>query len=519
MVTSAVATLAVILPPVINVQPLSQLSAVSNSVTFTVGLSQGTSPAYQWRQNGTAISGATRSSLTLASVAWGSAGTYSVVVTNSAGSQTSAGATLIVQQAVFTFFDGFENYQHGSVDNNTSGGPNANAADPWWALSTAAHGWVTNANNGVSPHGGTNMLGTAGFQLDDYLNLLYRLNAGQTYYGNFLCDWWFYDPYGETNSSGATNSQEYLAVCQYLPVSTTGDTSSFTTYNQRLSLGVYNGNTGYNYSNYQARIIGGSGSFGSANSWYNTATLRSVGWHHARIILGIPNPSTLIAPIWMYIDNMTNATVTSLNSTNASGFNLIELNHDMSSAAGAGWYYDDLTFRAANDPWIIEPPVSQTVDLGQPASFTTVAVGTAYQWQFNGNNLDGATTSAYTLASVAATNAGSYACVITGHQRRPGHQPGRLDRASAAHDCRPAPKPDRDPGPKRRIQRHPRRRHPLELPMAVQQRAPLRRDGQRLHCRQRAVHQCRQLLGRGHQSRGQPHQFECLADRPGAALD
>ena len=71
MVTSAVATLTVILPPVINVQPLSQLSAVSNSVTFTVGLSQGTSPAYQWRQNGTAISGATQSSLTLASVVLG----------------------------------------------------------------------------------------------------------------------------------------------------------------------------------------------------------------------------------------------------------------------------------------------------------------------------------------------------------------------------------------------------------------------------------------------------------------
>jgi hypothetical protein len=114
----------------------------------------------------------------------------------------------------------------------------------------------------------------------------------------------------------------------------------------------------------------------------------------------------------MYLDNMTNATVASPG-TNL-GFNLIELNHDMSATAGSGWYYDDFTFRAANDPWIVEQPLSQTVRLGQSASFTTVAVGTAYQWQFNGNNINAATTSADSIASVAATNVGSYACVITG---------------------------------------------------------------------------------------------------------
>lgn len=416
MVTSSVATLAVILPPIINVQPVSQLAAVSNSVTFTVGLSQGTSPAYQWRQNGTPISGATQSSLTLASLTWGNAGTYSIVVSNIADSQTSANATLIIQQAAFTFFDGFESYNKGSLDNTTTGGPNPTS--PWWGLNTSAQSWVTNANGGVTPHGGSQMAGAASHQ--SYINLLYRMNAGQTYYGNFMCDWWFYDPYG--TGTGATSSQEYLAICQYAPVSTTSDTSSFSAYNQRMSLGTYNGTTGYNYSNYQARNIGGTGTFGSGNSWYNTTTFRSVGWHHARVVVGIPNASNY-APVWMYIDNMLNATVTSPG-TNL-GFNLIELNH-YSSAAGSGWYYDDLTFRAANDPWIIEQPVSQAVNLGQPASFTTVAVGTAYQWQFNGNNINGATTSAYSIASVAATNAGSYACVITGTNGTITTSPGAL---------------------------------------------------------------------------------------------
>ena len=171
--------------------------------------------------------------------------------------------------------------------------------------------------------------------------------------------------------------------------------------------GAYN-TTGYNVSYYQARIMGGAGTFGSGTSWYNATTPRSVGWHHARIVVGIPNVSALMAPVAMYIDNMTNATVTGT-ATNAA-FNLIEMNH----ANGYSGYYDNLTFRAANDPWIVEQPVSMSAAPGQPASFSTVAVGTGYQWQFNGNNIAGATTSAYSLASVAATNFGSYTCAITG---------------------------------------------------------------------------------------------------------
>jgi sugar lactone lactonase YvrE len=406
-ITSAVATLTVVLPPIINVQPASQVSAVSNSVTFSVGLSQGTSPAYQWSQNGTAISGATLSSLTLASISWSSAGTYSVVVSNLAGSQISADATLIVQQASFSFFDGFETYNKGALEDTATGTPNPTSI--WWGLNSSAQSWVTNANGGVTPHGGSQMAGAAALSKQSYINLLYRMNAGQPYYGNFMCEWWFYDPYG-TSSTGANASQEYIALCSYFPVSTTGDTSSFTAYNQRMSLGTYNG-SGFNNSTYQARIMGGSGgNFGSGNSWYNTST-RSVGWHHARVVVGIPNVAALTAPVAMYIDNMITPTVAST-ATNAA-FNLIEVNH-YSSAAGTGWYYDDLTFRADNDPWIVEQPVSSSAAPGQPASFTTVAVGTGYQWQFNGNDISGATTSAYSIASVAATNFGSYACVISG---------------------------------------------------------------------------------------------------------
>jgi hypothetical protein len=73
------------------VAPQSQTAAVGNSATFSVALSG--SPTYQWQQNGTAIPGATGSTLVLQPVQPASAGSYTVVVN---GSITSAPAVLTV---------------------------------------------------------------------------------------------------------------------------------------------------------------------------------------------------------------------------------------------------------------------------------------------------------------------------------------------------------------------------------------------------------------------------------------
>ncbi len=417
-VTSSTATLTILVPPVISTQPQSQLTFVGSNVTFTVGLSQGTNVTYQWQQNGSAISGATLSSYSISPVQWANAGSYSVVVTNGAGSATSTTAMLVVQQTPQNFFDGFETYNLGCIDNNFSGGPNANpATDPWWGLSTSVpKGGVTNASTGITPHAGSQMLGlvnTAQAVQQDYMNLMSRLNSGSNYYGNILCDWWFYDPYGSA-ASGATNYQDYLALYNSPNASPTSDYTTLVlgTPTQRMSLGAFNQSTGYNYSNYQARIIGGTGgTFGSGNSWYNTTTVRSVGWHHARILLGIADVSNN-APVWMYIDNMTNAAVASI-TDGAFGINLIELNHEMFKAGFYG-YFDDLNFQVANDPWIVEQPQNATIVAGNSTTLTTVAIGTGFQWQLNGNPISGATSSAYTIPSATANDLGSYTCVITG---------------------------------------------------------------------------------------------------------
>lgn len=85
--------------PAITTQPTSQTVTVGSSVTFTVAASGTTPLSYQWRFNGSNISGATSASYTITNVRTSNAGSYSAVVTNSVGSATSNAATLTVNTA------------------------------------------------------------------------------------------------------------------------------------------------------------------------------------------------------------------------------------------------------------------------------------------------------------------------------------------------------------------------------------------------------------------------------------
>ena len=87
--------------PSIMSQPANQAVTAGQTATFSVTAS-GTAPmSYQWRKNGTNITGATSSSYTTpATTTTDSSSTFSVVISNSAGSVTSNNATLTVNQAV-----------------------------------------------------------------------------------------------------------------------------------------------------------------------------------------------------------------------------------------------------------------------------------------------------------------------------------------------------------------------------------------------------------------------------------
>jgi len=75
-------------PISIGAQPASRTVEVGDRVAFVVGAS-GTSPSYQWRFNGADITDATDAAYAIASAQTTNAGSYSVVVTNTANAVTS----------------------------------------------------------------------------------------------------------------------------------------------------------------------------------------------------------------------------------------------------------------------------------------------------------------------------------------------------------------------------------------------------------------------------------------------
>ena len=89
-----------VIAPAITSQPTSRTVTAGTATTFTVGATGTASLAYQWRKNGNAISGATAAVYTILAVTLADAGNYSVTISNSAGSVTSATAVLTVTTVV-----------------------------------------------------------------------------------------------------------------------------------------------------------------------------------------------------------------------------------------------------------------------------------------------------------------------------------------------------------------------------------------------------------------------------------
>lgn len=96
-VTSAVATLTVLVAPEIIADPQDLTVTNGSSATFTV-TATGTAPLrYQWFFNGTPLAAATNAAYTRAAAQPGDAGFYSVVVSNVVGAVASGEAELVVQ--------------------------------------------------------------------------------------------------------------------------------------------------------------------------------------------------------------------------------------------------------------------------------------------------------------------------------------------------------------------------------------------------------------------------------------
>lgn len=94
--TSNAATLSVVVPPSITTQPTSLTLNQGQTASFSV-VATGTTPlSYQWKKDGTNLTGAIAAAYSIASALPGDAGSYTVTVSNGAGSVISNTVTLSV---------------------------------------------------------------------------------------------------------------------------------------------------------------------------------------------------------------------------------------------------------------------------------------------------------------------------------------------------------------------------------------------------------------------------------------
>jgi Concanavalin A-like lectin/glucanases superfamily/Immunoglobulin domain len=88
------------MPPTITNQPMNQFVTVGQTASFLVSAAGSRPLSYVWRLNGDSVSGATNSALTIQSVQFTNAGTYSVMISNAYGSTVSSNAMLTVRAPI-----------------------------------------------------------------------------------------------------------------------------------------------------------------------------------------------------------------------------------------------------------------------------------------------------------------------------------------------------------------------------------------------------------------------------------
>jgi len=425
--TSSAATLTVNPAPVaptITTQPVSQTVAAGANVSFTVA-ANGTAPlSYQWRLDGANISGATSATLNLTSVTTGQAGSYTCFVTNSAGSTTTAGATLTVNTP--------PSITTQPINQSVTAGANVSFTVAASGTPPLSYQWRL---------GGVNISGATSATLD-----LASVTTSQA--GSYTCV--VTNVAGSATSSAATFTVTALPVA---PTITLQPTSQTVALGANVSFSV--AASGTSPFSYQWQLNGAnlSGATNPTLSLTNvgtnqagtyacivTNTVGSATSSLATLTVSVP-PNITTQPFNQTVDAGANVTFivvaggTSpfayqwrLNGANISGATSATLNLTSVNVAQAGNYTCLVTNVAGSatssaatltvnlPPSITTQPASQTVTAGVNVSLSVVVSGTApltYQWQRNGVNVSGGTSATLTLTSVTTNQSGSYVCLVT----------------------------------------------------------------------------------------------------------
>ena len=438
--TSNAATLTVNAAATISTQPQSQTVTAGTSVTFTVAAG-GTAPiTYQWQKNGSAITGATSASYTIASAQASDSGAYTVVVTNPGGSLTSATATLTVNApparglvvgSARAFLDSNVPILTGSFTveglaskqmliradgpSLASRGLSGALAAPQLEIDNSA-GTVVATNTAWGTASNAAQISTVGTQVGAFA--FASGSADSAVLATFAPGTYTVKVTGAGGATGVTMLEIYDAdtnprlvylaseadVGQGNRVLVQGITINALPAGRSYlirAIGPSLGTPGA-LSAPQVSVYNSSGtSIASGTSWGGSSAIANL----ANSVGAMPLSATSNdAAINFQPPGTGNYTVQMSGVGSATGLALLEIFEvDSQRATSAA-------------PAIVAQPVSLSIPAGQAGGFGVVAValpGATYQWSKGGTPVIGATNSQYVLSSIQSSDAGSYSVAVT----------------------------------------------------------------------------------------------------------
>ena len=331
--------------PGITSQPASVTVNEGGSASFSVSV-EGTAPfSYQWRKSGVAIAGATSSSYSINPISLADTGSYTVAITNSAGTALSNAAYLTVSSAATA--------------------PSITSQPASVTASEAGSASFSVSVEGTAPF--SYQWKKSGVAIAGATSSSYSINPVS------LADEGSYTV-AITNSAGTA-----LSNAAYLTVSSAAVAPSITSQPAAA-----------------AAIVGGNATFSVTATGTSPFSYQ---WRKDGVAISGANGSSL---------SLSSVTLSEV------GTYSVVVSNTAGSATSLGAYFT--VSNSATAPAITTQPVGQNVPEGTTVSFTVSATGTnpmTYQWRKDGSAIAGATLDALTLQAVSPFDSGSYSVVIT----------------------------------------------------------------------------------------------------------
>ena len=412
-VTSSVATLSVVSPPLFTSQPTNLSVIAGSNALFSATVSGATPLAYQWQKNSTNfanggnVAGATSNALTLTAVVAANAGNYALVASNVYGKATSSVAVLtVLLPAAITAPPAAQTVQCGS---NAAFTVTAAGTAPWsyqWSLDGAAVMAATNTSFSLTnvhlPNHSvavvvTNLYGGAtssvALTVQDTLPPVITLNGGNPLYVELGGA--FADP-GATASDLCAGS---VAAVASGAVNTNAVSTNTITY----TAGDGNGNTST-----AARTVIVRDTTPPTILWSFTNLALAAGSNCAATMPDVTGTNYVRAT------DASGTLIISQSPTNQAvlplGTNLVEIT--VADASGnASWSTNRIAVLDQTPPRIVTQPQSQTNSVGASASFGVTATACTplrFQWYFNTAALSLMTNSTLTLSNLTTAASGNY---------------------------------------------------------------------------------------------------------------